>query len=220
MPCLAHLVEAERRTTLATAVDDRDLANPVPDAMNSATSPLESKIGLFEGSDFRIATGRCTDCAAIPQALWYFADETIAAPRPGRPVAGFTPRITVVEDLERWAATHPPNGAIDDPPLVWIAAPELVHDARLSADGRFIDAAARRWTFALVPRLSLNRSYYDETSVAFLSSRPLSIRRELNGDRFTARTIWPEDFCIDSSAALQRVDASPQAIRTLVRSEP
>jgi len=204
----------------ATAVNAEDVANPVPDAMNGETSPLESKIGLFDGSDFRIATGRCSDCAAIPQALWYFANETIAAPRAGRPVAGFTPRITVREDLERWAATHPPNGAIDEPPLVWIAAPELLRNARLSADGRFIDVAARRWSFALVPKLPLNRSYYGETSVAFLNSRPLSVRGLLNGDSFTARTIWPEDFRIDSSAALQRVDASPQAIRALVRAEP
>jgi hypothetical protein len=67
----------------------------VPESPASgASSPLDSPIGLFPGRDFRLTTGRCGDCAAIPQALWYFADETIAAPRVGLPVAGFTRRVT------------------------------------------------------------------------------------------------------------------------------
>ena len=116
MPRLAHLVDTTRTATIATAVTIGP-ANPVPDTIHSSSSPLESWIGLFPGRDFRLATGRCTDCAAIPQALWYFADETIAAPRAGRPVAGFTPAVALRQDLEHWVATHTAEDSIDEPPL-------------------------------------------------------------------------------------------------------
>jgi hypothetical protein len=192
------------------------LANPVPES----TSPFASWIGLFAGDEFRLATGRCADCAAIPQALWYFEDETIAAPRPGVPVAGFTPGLTTRQDLERWAATHPPDGAIDEPPLIWIGSPEILRSARLSPDGRFLDVAGRRLAFAIVPKLALNRSYYNDASTAFLTTRPLSVRGRADGDTFTARTLWPEDFRLDSSAGFQHVDTSPAALRALVRAEP
>ena len=46
------------------------------------------------------------------------------------------------------------------------------------------------------------------------------MRGTTHGDTFTARTIWPEDFRLDTSAALQHVEASPAALRALVRAEP
>ena len=185
----------------------------------TSTSPFASSIGLFSGEDFRLTDGHCSDCAAIPQALWYFLDETIAAPRQGLPVAGFTPGLSVREDLERWAATHPPDGAIDEPPLVWIGSPEILRGAQLSANGRFLDVAGRRFAFAVVPKVPLNRSYYNEKSTSFLAARPLSVRGTTHNDTFTARTIWPEDFRLDTSAALEHVESSPAALRALVRAE-
>jgi hypothetical protein len=219
MPRLAHLVDIARTATIATAVTNEP-ANPVPDTTRSSSSPLESWIGLFPGRDFRLATGRCTDCAAIPQALWYFADETIAAPRAGQPVAGFTPAVTLRQDLEGWARTHTAEDSIDEPPLVWIGAPEVLRGARLSAGGRFIDAAGQRHAFALVPKLPLNRSYYDDSSAAFLASRLLSVRGHASDETFIARTIWPEDFRLESDGVLQTVEVSPRALRALVRAEP
>src|SRR5262249_24899601 len=133
-----------RRLRMLTQV-----ANPVPESVLSPTSPFASWIGLFEGKDFRLTTGRCSDCAAIPQALWYFEGETIAAPRQGLRVAGFTPGLTLREDLEHWAATHPPDGAIDEPPFVWIGSPEILRRAHLSSDGRFLDAAGQRFAFSV-----------------------------------------------------------------------
>src|SRR6266487_5929329 len=97
------------------------VANPVPEPTPAQTaSPLDSRVGLFRGNELRLTTGRCGDCAAIPQALWYFADETIAAPRPGVPVAGFGRSVSVWQDVEQWAVTHAPGTLIDAPPLVWI----------------------------------------------------------------------------------------------------
>jgi len=193
----------------------------VPDSTPPSTSsPLATPLGLFSGADFRLATGRCRDCAAIPQALWYFANETIAAPRPGLPVAGFTRGVSAWEDLRRWAATHAFSERLDDPPLVWIGSPEIVHGARLSSDGKTLVAGASRWSFALVPKAPLNRSYYDATSTAYLAARSLTVRGSTADGVFTARTLWPEDFRLDASIPSQPIDATPGALRSLVRAEP
>ncbi len=192
-----------------------------PDSsLHRAASPLETRIGLFAGATFRLASGRCLDCAAIPQALWYFADETIAAPRPGLPVAGFTRSVSVWQDVEQWAVTHPPGTPIDAPPLVWIGSPEIVRGASLSPDGATLAVSAKRWSFALVPKIPLNRSYYNAASTAYLAPQTLTVRGSSRDGVFTARTLWPEDFRLDSSAPSQRVDATPEAVRALVRAEP
>ena len=183
-------------------------------------SPLATRIGLFSGSDFRLATGRSPEATAIPQALWYFADETIAVPRPGVPVAGFERGVSVAQDLAHWMATHPPGASLDAPPLVWIGSREVVRGARLSNDGKTLTAGATRWSFALVPKIPLNRSYFDATSTTYLAARELAVRGSSADGTFTARTIWPEDFRLDSSAPLQHLDATPEALRMLVRGEP
>jgi hypothetical protein len=183
-------------------------------------SRLAARIGLFNGRDFRLTTGRCTDCAAIPQALWYFRDEIIAAPLPGAPVASFERGVPAAVDVARWAATQPIDVPLDLPPLLWIGSPELLRGARLSVDGRIVEAAGARLAFELVPRIALNRSYYDATSTAFLSGRPLALRGETRDEAFRTRTLWPEDFRLDAGAALQPIEPSAGALRTLVRSEP
>ena len=91
--------------------------------------------GFLPERDFRITTGHCGDCAAIPQALWYFAAETIAAPRAGHTVAGFTRGVSAWEDLRQWGAAHGVPAPIETPALVWIGSPHRV------APGK----ARRRW---------------------------------------------------------------------------
>ena len=183
-------------------------------------SPLDSRIGLFRGADLRLTTGQCSDCATIPQALWYFADETIAVPRPGLAAANFTRGVTAWDDLRQWAGTHALDGRLDAPPLLWIGSPEIVRGARLSVDGKTLSANGHNWSFAPVPKIPLNRSYYDESSSAFLASRRLSLRGSARAGTFTARTIWPEDFRLDENAPLQAIDAAPAALRALIRGEP
>ena len=75
------------------------------------------------------------------------------------------------------------------------------------------------WSFAPVPKIALNRSYFNAASIAHLALRPLTVRGSRRDGSFIARTIWPEDFRLDSSAALQPVDATPGALRALVRGE-
>jgi hypothetical protein len=192
----------------------------MPDPKLPSHSPLASHIGLYEGENFRLTTGLCGDCAAIHQALWYFRGETIAAPKPGVAVAGFAPNMSMREDLAQWAATHPRDEPLDLPPLIWIGSREVVPGARLSSDGSSIDVDAGRLGFELVPKIALNRSYYDASSASFLSARPLRLRGETRDHAFVARTIWPEDFRLDSSVVLQGVEPSARFLRDLVRAEP
>ena len=177
-------------------------------------------LGLYSASDFVLATGRDHGGATIPQALWYFENETIALPRAGLPIAGFARDVTAVQDVARWAETHAPGAPIDYPPLVWIAAPEAIRGAQLSTDGSRITGGPNNWAFEVVPKIPLNRSYYNAASVAFLAARPLSVRGAAHEGRFIARTIWPEDFRLDESAPVRQVSATPRGLRRLVREEP
>lgn len=183
-------------------------------------SALDAQLGLFRMDELRLATGRCRDCAVTPQALWYFADETIATPKPGIAPAGFSRGMSAWDDLRQWASAHLLDAQLDAPPLLWIGAPETVHGARLSSDGATFVAGADRWSFAQVPKIPLNRSYYDSSSTVFLSGRCLALRGTIDDGSFTARTIWPEDFRIDPGAPLQPIDAAPEAIRALIRKHP
>src|SRR5262249_45964707 len=106
-------------------------------------------------TDLRLATGHCRDGQTIPQALWYFTDETIALPRPGVAAAGFTRGSTLKDDVRQWASTHALDAKLEAPPLIWIGAPEIVRGAELSADGRTLRAGTARWSFALTPKIPL-----------------------------------------------------------------
>ena len=193
---------------------------PVSVADNSAA------YGLFPAGDFRLTTGECSDCATIPQALWFFRHESIAVPRPGLPLAGFDPSLRAVDDLRRWSSLTPPGTARDYPALVWVGSPQVIAAARLDPGGDRVQTAGGAVELALAPRLASNRSWLDEKSSAFLSRRPLRLRGTMvddgsaRGRRFVARSLWPADFRIDPAAPLQPLAARAQAIRAFVRGEP
>ncbi len=185
------------------------------------TSVLSDElVGPYPATDFVISTGQLSNGSAIPQALWYFEDEIIAIPRTGRPVAGFARGVMAKVDVASWAATHAPGKAIDYPPLIWVAAPDVIHGARLSADAARLAAGGNSWNFELVPKIALNRSYFNTSSTAFLGARTLTVRGTANGRNFVARTLWPDDFRLDPAAPPRHVAATPRAIRRLIREEP
>ena len=192
------------------------MTQPLPPS--SASS--DDLLGPYPAADFVISTGRFGKGSAIPQALWYFEDDVIALPRDGRPVAGFAPGLRAKADVAAWAATHAPGRPIDYPPLIWIAAPEVIHGARLSADASRLDAGGRSWNFELAPKIALNRSYFNASSAAFLGARTLTVRGTTNGSEFIGRTLWPDDFRLDLAAPTRRIAATAGAIRRLVREEP
>ena len=138
----------------------------------------DGDIGLYRAGDFRLTDGRCTDCDAIPQALWYFRDEAIAVPRPGLPVAGFARGASAFDDVARWAAGHAPGTPADYPTLIWVGSPAVLRGARLDAAGTHIAVAGTTMAFDVVPKIPLNRSYYNAASVAYFTGRTLKMRGE------------------------------------------
>ena len=184
------------------------------------TAPL---FGLYPQSDFRVTDGRCRDCPTIPQALWYFESETIAVPNSGVLVASFTRGVDVGADLRAWLSSHSPESLPEYPQLVWIAAPQVVSGARLSADAATVESANARLRFELVPKIALNRSYFDASSARFFRERTVRIRGTIVGDTIVARTLWPEDFRLDRAAPARALDSNVPvtlALRALIRSDP
>jgi len=179
-------------------------------------------LGLYDAGNFFLTTGRSALPlgSVIPQALWYFEDEPIAIAQAGLPIAGFARGASATQDVVAWAAQHSIGMPLEYPSLVWIAAPEMIRGAKLVANGTRIEANGNTWAFDVVPKIALNRSYYDRTSIAFLGMQPLTVRGALQGETFVARTIWPEAFKLDDRAPNRHVDATAQGIRTLVREEP
>ncbi len=160
-------------------------AAPAAVEPSSARGLTSGYLGLYPEDDFELGTGRCALCRAPEQGKWYFPDDVIATPKSG------------------------PVG------LVWIGSPEMVPGVKLSEDGRF--ATLKDGTvvpFALTEKIESNRSYYDESSLAYMRGRTVRIRGEfveVDGVRtLVARTIWPEDYRIDASN-LKEADAKNSA---------
>jgi hypothetical protein len=170
----------------------------------------EDRLGLFPASSFRIVTGATAGEDTLRQARWYFNGETIAVPVDGVPVATFGKGVAAFDDVRAWTLSRN-DDATDYPPLVWIGAPHVLHDARMSDDGATIDGLALR----LVAKHPLNRSYFDEHSVAYLAGRPLTVRGTREGNAFEIRTVWPDDFTLASTPPARDV-----SIRDLMRETP
>jgi hypothetical protein len=151
-------------------------------------------LGLYPASSFRVATGATAGAQTLRQARWYFNGETIAVPAGGVPVASYAKGVGAFDDVRAWASTSAAQ-TLDFPPLVWIGAQQVLHAARISADGRTIDDLELR----LVAKHPLNRSYFDRHSVAFLAERPLTVRGTRDGNAFELRTVWPDDFALSAA---------------------
>ncbi|HYR00006.1 MAG TPA: hypothetical protein VET86_08180 [Casimicrobiaceae bacterium] len=179
-------------------------------------------LGPFPSSDFVVTPGAAAD-GAIPQARWYFRDQTVAVPAPGRRVAGFARGVSVDEDLRSWAARHDPEAPPDRPSLVWIASPEVVTHATLDAEAGVLATPEGALPFRLVPKIPLNRSYFDASSAAYFRARPVKARGTFDGGTFVARTLWPEEVRLDALPPLRplRAGTAPAvALRERMRADP
>ena len=201
------------------------MTSPVTSAPFARPANASGTFGLYPAMDFRVVAGACTDCPTIRQALWYFDAETIAVPKSGLPVAAFATGVRTFDDVRAWASQfHDPTAPIQYPPLVWIAAPLIVIHARLSMDGRHLIAHDGWVTVRPVSKIALNRSYFDASSIAFLSQRMVTVRGTCVDHAFVARTFWPEDFRFDGEPPPVRAlppAATPAAsLRAWMREEP
>ncbi len=116
---------------------------------------------------------------------------------PGTPIATFAPDVAVGADLRGWIANRRETDALDFPPLVWIAAPDVLAHAQMSRDATSVTASGQTVPLRLTPRFALNRSWFNDASAAFFSRREVKLRGRVETGSFVARTIWPEDFRFD-----------------------
>ena len=181
---------------------------------------LKPSYGMFPAENFQTTTGQCQDCSAIPQALWYFRDETIAVPKNGQPIAGFDRAMSIQDDLTAWAKATPVGSAAEYPPLIWIAAPDVLRDVRIAPDGRSVKTANGNLALQLVPKLPLNGSYFDAHSLAFFQGKLLKLRGWQQGDKFVAQVFWSETFRLPQQPSSLAIKADPAAFREWIRALP
>jgi hypothetical protein len=218
----------DRRFPFTVAVAAIALAM-IPVGSLAAAEPPASvvsagRLGLYPARNFRLTDGICTDCGPIPSARWYFERETIAVPNPGLPMATFARGVSAFDDLRAWRATRAADAPSDYPPLVWVAAPQVIHGAKLAADASGIGVGETRVPIELVPKIPLNRSYFDASSVRFFAGHTLSARGTMNAEgHFVVRTLWPDDFRLGEAPTARTLPPgmSPAlALRQLMREEP
>jgi hypothetical protein len=202
------------RVTAALLLAASSLAR-ADDPAGATSDVVGVPIGLFPGSDFRVASGRCSDCPAPRPALWYFEDDLVAVPRPGVPTTSHAAG-KVQEDVAAWSRSYRDGDPVPRPALVWLGSRDVRSGVRLAGDGvSFTDPGGHLTPLTLAPRLSTNRSWYDETSRAFFTGRPLRLRGVASEDRFQARVLWPEDLRLESAAPAQPL-AGRESMSTLV----
>ncbi len=176
------------------------------------------RLGLHAADEFRLANGSCKDCPAVPQALWYFKDDLVAVPKGN--ASNFTRKQRAQDDVRKWAAEYSANGAGERPPLLWIGSPQLVSGVRLIDGGsRISNADGSHVGFSVTAKIPSNLSYYDASSLQYFSGRPLRMRGRFDQEKFSARTIWPEDYAIDLARADMQPLAMGETLRTLVREQ-
>lgn len=176
--------------------------------------------GLFPADQFVVTNGARADCNILPQAQWFFRDQTIAIPKQGELLAGFAPNLSLQDDLAAWVKVTPVGCGAAYPPLVWLAAPEIILDAQLAADGSKIKTAAGEQALQLVPRLPLNGSYFNGDTVDYFHGQPLKIRGNSANDSFVARSFWPQNFALPEVPLTASLPATPLALRNWVRAMP
>lgn len=181
---------------------------------------LEGALGLFPGELFRAvrverveAPGAlvANDLGAPAAGLYYFQGEWIAVPGPDVPATGR-------------AFDGPVQPVLPLPPIVWLAAPELVEGARLVGEDRLRLPDGSVVPFEVVAPLAENELYLDRSTFAFFRERRLRLRgsfEELPDGRrrFVARTIWPEDARIPWRELEVRPVESPEDLGDVVQAQ-
>jgi len=188
----------------------------------AASADDDDVLGLYPLRDFRLTTGARAGAALQRQAAWYFRDERIAVPAATVPQASFARGMRVDADLRAWAKLPPTASTY--PPLVWLAAPDIVRNARCAIDDTTITTATGSLPLRLAPKIAMNRSWFDATSAAFFAVRPCRLHGARDGDAFVARTFWPEDFRLGPQppalTALSVPDQPAASLRHWMRDSP
>ncbi|MDI1298885.1 hypothetical protein [Methylotenera sp.] len=186
-------------------------------SLNTQASPTlaieDGLLGLYSAENIEITTGRCQDCATIPQARWYFKKELIAVPKKGVPIAGFSKTAFSLQE----AINEQNNNAL--PPLIWLGSQHVIPHARLNDSGTMLtEASGLTSPFSIIDKIPSNLSYWNDSTLQFFKQRDVRLRGELTDKGFIARTVWPLDFKIDANANLNALKAD-ESLKSLVQYE-
>lgn len=184
-------------------------------AVQNATGA--GRFGLLPAAEFRLGAGDCPDCAALPQALWYFRNDVVALPK--NRANGFSPQLRAQEDVRRWAAAtrYQPEGTL--PGLVWVGSPQL-SEGVLAADGKTLRTNDNEiLPFSVTPKIDTNLSYYNADSLRFFAGRQVKVRGQMRDGRFVARTLWPAELAVDGSRLPVKRLEDGETLASLVRAD-
>jgi hypothetical protein len=183
----------------------------------------DEAIGLYPAKDFRVTKADCKNCAASPQALWYFGDDIVAVA--SREAVGSSPRARAQDDVLAWRLRNAGKAQNQPPPLLWMGSPQVAR-GRLAADASALlgananadtDAHANAaLPVALAARLASNRSFFDATSRQYFAGRDVKARGLYKDGTFHARTIWPRDYAMGALPAAAPLKQG-ESIESLVR---
>lgn len=152
----------------------------------------------YPSSVFQVHSVTSDTNIMLPQAQWYLDKEWVALQD-----VHTKPVITLphwLKKVDRIAYNAP----------LLLSAPHVLKGVRLNENGTQLDLPENQpIAFALVEPFPLNQAFWNADTSAFFQQRSLRLRGEFEGGRFTAQTVWPEDFVItaDSVSALQQEES-------------
>lgn len=183
----------------------------VGDALSNA------QLGLYGSADFRLSKGGdCADCPTPKQALWYFKDDKIAVPTVLP--AGFDGKRRVQDDVRGWLSSLQGQPKGEHPALVWVGSPQVARGKLAGSGDRLVSAKGESLPFGLVPKIDSNLSYYNADSLKYFAGRAIKARGSLENGRFTARTLWPEDFSLGKQMPINPLK-NGETLDVLVRAD-
>lgn len=140
--------------------------------------------GGLETEDLKCGPASAADLAHL-HAKFFFEDERIACP-PKEQTAQLNLHVEPFQEISEWVKSGARNSK---PGLIWLRSPYIVEPVQLSADGKTMTWAKGSCLFELVPKIPSNRSWWDSSSVQFLSGRPLRVRGKYDGARPQLQTV-------------------------------
>jgi hypothetical protein len=183
----------------------------IAQAMNFLPLDEHQNIGLYLGNQFKLTRqpDDCNDCKTMPQALWYFKNETIL-------VAADATKINQDNSL---------------PPLIWIGSAEMEYGKFSAKEKSFNDYSLTNTTIMHIPpdritksplflvdKIPTNLSFWNEKTETFFEQKNIFARGQTTNRGFMARTIWPTDFTLDLHAKPKPLAAN-ETLRDLVAFE-
>ncbi len=161
-----------------------------------------------DDADPILMTGDCRVCPLLPQSKWYFAGEWLA-------ISNEKAETDAAVMLPDWLADAP---MIESPPPVWLGQPQVIENVQLNPANQQI-----RWpndlrlNWQLADKIPQNKSYWNASTDVFFAGKTVRMRGETIDGVFTAETIWPLDFKIQSQTLQSLTDE--ETIENWVRND-